>query len=87
MRTDSHSGTTSNIVIIEKKIFIITDRKEILLHLVLSIRISFLEPPFWPKHIGILSKNGSIGVSDPGINANLCLLNSVNLSSYTYYVT
>ena len=61
-----------------------TDREEVLLHLVLSIRICFLQPSLWPERIGIFSVNGSVGVSDPRVNANLCLSNSVNAISHSH---
>ena len=66
-------GTGSSVVADDEKDPGTTDREKILLHLVLSFRIFLLQPPFWPKDIGILSVYGSISVSDPGVHANLCL--------------
>lgn len=50
-------GTNSSVIADDEKGYGITDREEVLLHLVLSTLILLLQPPLRAKCIGILSKH------------------------------
>lgn len=74
----------SSVIANEEKDDRSTNREEILLHFVLSNQTLLLQPPLWPEDISVLSIDGSVGVSDPGVNSNHCLRKNIKVSFQTH---